>query len=440
MPPSSLLILLHDPTKEGTVEIERTIEVQGGHESFPGTSSVMLSSAPQRRRTERELLPLLVRTLAPGKEVMGRCVDIGLGGLRIASAVGLPEGAPLSIRCTIGEDFYLNVAGQVVYGRETDDNSTRTYGIKFVALRHFEQKILDSAIQELKAHPNSVKQSLITFQVSKDYLALEALHLHEQTAAMLIDAATRPLIEVASEKAARMRLKRGKKLTANPPWVLEMDEYLKPYREAIWQSKLVQETSTGALSLKQVRGWSVQFYPFIEYFPQFMATYLAKAPDPMSRAFLIDNLRVEKRHADQWIDMANGFGVTKEELFNTPILPEVETLTHWLWSITNRGSFVEAVAATNYAIEGVTQGIASIMVKGFARYQGQEGVCLDKRAYYWMEAHSSYDDVHPYEALEIIKRHATSSEIQQHTKRSAQRSLEYLAIALDRCYQAYSEQ
>jgi pyrroloquinoline quinone (PQQ) biosynthesis protein C len=424
------------------VENEYIIDVQGGYGSFQGTSSVVLSSVPQRRQAARELLPLLVRMLAPGKEeVMGRCVDIGLGGLCITSGVSLPEGIPLSIRCTIGEDFYLNVAGQIVYGRATDDNSSRTYGIKFVALRHLEQKILDSAIQEFKAHPNSVKQSLLTFQVSQDYLALEALHLQEQTTAMLFEAGTPcPLVEVASETGRKRRLQRGKRLTANPSWVLEMDEYLKPYREAIWQSKLVQETSTGELSLKQVRGWSVQFYPFIEYFPQFMATYLAKAPDHMSRAFLIDNLRVEKRHADQWVDMANGFGVTKEELITTPILPEVETLTHWLWSITNRGSFVEAVAATNYAIEGVTQGIASIMVKGFARYQGKEGVCLDKRAYYWMEAHSSYDDVHPYEALEIIKRHATSPEIQHHTKRSAQRSLEYLAIALDRCYQAYSRQ
>ena len=422
------------------MEIERTIAVQGRHESLSGTSSVMLSPVPQRRRTDRETLPLMIRTLAPGKVVMGRCLDIGLGGLRIVTSVGLSEGAPLCIRCTIGEDFYLNVAGQVVYGHATDDNSARTYGIKFVALRPFEHKILDSAIQELKAHPNSVKQSLITFQVSKDYLALEALHLHEQTTAILPDAGTpRPFSEAVPEKTGKMRLKRGKKLTPNPAWVLEMDEDLKPYREAIWQSRLVQETSTGALSLKQVRGWSIQFYPFIEYFPQFMATYLAKAPDPASRAFLIDNLRVEKRHADQWIDMANGFGVTKEELMTTPILPEVEILTHWLWSITNRGSFVEAVAATNYAIEGVTQGIASIMVKGFVRYQGHEGVCLDKKAYYWMDAHSSYDDLHPYEALEIIKRHATSLEIQQQTKHSAQRSLEYLAIALDRCYKAYSE-
>lgn len=54
------------------MEIERTTEVHGGHESFPGTSSVMSSSVLQRRRTEREPLPLLVRAFALSKEATGR--------------------------------------------------------------------------------------------------------------------------------------------------------------------------------------------------------------------------------------------------------------------------------------------------------------------------------------------------------------------------------
>ena len=168
-----------------------------------------------------------------------------------------------------------------------------------------------------------------------------------------------------------------------------------------------------------------------------MATYLAKATDQLSRGFLIDNLRVEKRHADLWIDMARGFGVSKEEVFSTPIIPEVEALTHWMWSITSRGNFVEAVAATNYAIEGVTQGIATIMVKGFMKYHGQDGVFLDKRAYMWMQAHATYDDLHPYQALEIMKMHATTPEIQQKVTHAAQRSLEYLFLALNACYAYY---
>ncbi len=138
--------------------------------------------------------------------------------------------------------------------------------------------------------------------------------------------------------------------------------------------------------------------------------------------------------------MAKGFGIKKQQLFNTPILPEVEALTHWMWSINSRGSLVEGVAATNYAIEGVTQGIATIMVKGFEKYHGSNGVHLDKKAYWWMEAHARYDDLHPFEALEIIKQHATSHEMQQRVKHAVQRSLEYLFIALEACYMAYAPQ
>ena len=159
---------------------------------------------------------------------------------------------------------------------------------------------------------------------------------------------------------------------------------------------------------------------------------------PLSRAFLIDNLRVEKRHANQWMDMAEGFGVPTGDLSETVIIPEVEALTHWMWSVTNRGTFVEAVSAANFSIEGVTQGIATRIVKGFSKYHGSEGVDLGNKAYHWMEAHAHYDDIHPYEALEIIKLHARSEELQQKVIHAAQRSLEYLFRALEACYWAYT--
>jgi pyrroloquinoline quinone (PQQ) biosynthesis protein C len=98
----------------------------------------------------------------------------------------------------------------------------------------------------------------------------------------------------------------------------------------------------------------------------------------------------------------------------------------------------EAIAATHYAIEGVTQGIASIMVKGFDKYQRREGICLERKAYQWMEAHTRYDDLHPLEALEIIKHHATSAEIQEKVTHAAPRSLEYLYMGLEACYVAFA--
>lgn len=236
----------------------------------------------------------------------------------------------------------------------------------------------------------------------------------------------------------RRKRKHTLEFTPNPDWVIEMDGYLEPYRRAILQSRLVQGMSDGKLSIRQIRGWNIQFYPFIESFPHFMGLNLARATDRMSRTYLIDNIRVEKRHADQWIDMAYGFGVTPEEISHSPILAEVEALTHWLWSINSRGSFSEALAATNYAIEGVTQGIATIMVRGFSKYEGLEGVHLDRKAYQWMEAHISYDDLHPFQALEIIKQQVMSPEAQKKIKQAARRSLEYLYMALDTCYTTFA--
>lgn len=65
-----------------------------------------LASVSKPRQMEREQLAIKFRMSAPGEEVMGRCVDIGLGGIRIASRLRLPEGTPLSIRCAIGDGFF----------------------------------------------------------------------------------------------------------------------------------------------------------------------------------------------------------------------------------------------------------------------------------------------------------------------------------------------
>ncbi len=386
----------------------------------------------ERRSYLRKLLKIDLRLERWEGGVPGHTDDISSAGVRLLSEVRLVPGTPLMLRCCFGGAAQLHVVGQVIYCRPNTTATGYMTGIKFAALKDWESSLLNSAVAELMANVESLGQSFLSIHISKDSLALEAAaHVRSLKVSDDTTSSTSP------ERALPRPKKKNRQFTPDPPWVSEMDHFLASYRQAIWDSQLVQETSSGALSLDQVKGWSIQFYPFIELFPQFMATYLAKATDPQSRGFLIDNLRVEKRHADQWIDMARGFGVSKEEVLSTPIIPEVEALTHWMWSITNRGTFVEAVAATNYAIEGVTQGIATIMVKGFMKYQGQDGVFLDKRAYMWMEAHSTYDDLHPYQALEIMKMHATTPELQQKVTHAAQRSLEYLLLALVACYAYY---
>ncbi len=410
----------------------------------PNGGSTPPSHKIDRRSHKRESLQIKVSLQLPGKHMSSISSDISPEGLRTTLPVALRPGTPLALHFSFGELCFLRVSGQVAFCA-SQGLEQQEIGIKFSAFRDWGKQILYSVIKELKANQTTLATSFATIHVSKDNLALEGAALSLATSLSGVPAphiseteADTPVPHPADvDRSKRSFSKRAKRYTPNPPWVIAMNRHLDRFRQAIWQSRLVQDTSTGELSLAQVRGWSIQFYPFVEYFPQFMATYLAKAPDPMSRAFLIDNLRVEKRHADQWLHMAGGFGVPKRKLFETPILPEVEALTHWMWSITNRGTFVEAVAAANFAIEGVTQGIAATMVKGFHKYDGTAGVTLGRKAYDWMEAHAHYDDLHPHEALEIIKLHAASEELQEKVTHAAQRSLEYLHGALEACYWAY---
>ena len=417
-------------------------------------STALHSTAVERRRLasqvrqhERDHFTIQARLLIDKNEVSGCTCDINPSGLKIIADAALNVGTPLALQFSFGTDFcYMNIAGHVAYCVRVGNGKSGRYtiGIKFSALHEFDKKILNSVVQDLKNEGATHPKSFLAVSVTTDSLAKEAGKLFITSSILKQKghangnpsiASVDPLATIDQKSTAA---KRGRKFTPDPSWVIEMRQQLEPYRDAILQCRLVQETSTGELSLPQIKGWNIQFYPFIESFPQFMALNLAKEQDSMSRLFLIDNIRIEKRHADAWIDMANGFGVTKERMLSSPILPEVEALTHWLWSINARGSLAEGIAATNYAIEGVTQGIATIMVRGFDKYRGEEGINLDRKAYWWMEAHAKYDDLHPYEALEIVKRHATSHEMQLRVKHAAQRSMEYLFIALEACYLAYA--
>jgi len=235
-------------------------------------------------------------------------------------------------------------------------------------------------------------------------------------------------------------LSKGSKpqFSPHPDWIKDYIKDVEPFQKRVWQCPLVEETSRGVLSLCQMRGWLIQLYPFIETFPQWLALNIAKAPDAFSREILIDNVRVEKWHAKQWRQMTEAFGISGEELEATRVIPEVEALTHYMWSINLRGNLAESMSAMSYAIEGTTQGIAREVLKGFPKYDGRYGIRLTKRACAWMYNHSRYDEAHPLEALEIIKRSTLHEDMKGTVTQVAQRSMEYFLMALDACYEHFS--
>ncbi len=232
-------------------------------------------------------------------------------------------------------------------------------------------------------------------------------------------------------------------ISPHPVWVDSLHVYLQPYWQEILESEWTQGVSNSTLTVAEMRGWILQLYPFIHTFPKFLAEALTKVEDDYSRGFLIDNIRVEKAHAEHWIWMGEGFGISRSEILdlaegNKPILRDVQSLTDWLWYINTKGSLAEAVAATSFAIEGLTGDLARKVIDGFEAYRDRDGVDMKPRTYKWMREHVHYDDEHPIIALEIVKKYATTERLQTKVMLAAKRSSQLLHNALSTSYKAYS--
>lgn len=235
----------------------------------------------------------------------------------------------------------------------------------------------------------------------------------------------------------------NRQLSSHPQWVESLNGYVKPYWDELLQGEWAEGVASTRLSIAEMRGWILQIYPFIHAFPKFLAEALIKVEDDESRSFLIDNIRVEKAHAEHWIWMGMGFGLKKADMLdlaegNRPVLRDVQSLTDWLWYINTKGSLAEAVAATSFAIEGVAGDIARKVTAGFEAYRGQPGVDMGPKTYKWFREHAHYDDLHPQIAMEIVKRYATTEKMQTRVMVAAKRSIQLLHNALLTGYQAYS--
>lgn len=233
-------------------------------------------------------------------------------------------------------------------------------------------------------------------------------------------------------------------IAVHSTWVDALNSYVSPYREQSLNGEWAEAVANSRLTVREMQGWMLQLYPFIHTFPKFLAEALTKVEDDYSRSFLIDNIRVEKAHAEHWIWMGEGFGLSRKEMLdlaegNKPVLRDVQSLTDWLWYINAKGSLAEAIAATSFAIEGLTGDLSRKVVGGFEAYRGREGVDMKPKTYKWMREHAHYDDEHPIIALEVVKKYATTKKLQTKVMIAAKRSIQLLHNALLTSYWAYAE-
>jgi pyrroloquinoline quinone (PQQ) biosynthesis protein C len=226
-----------------------------------------------------------------------------------------------------------------------------------------------------------------------------------------------------------------RKISSHQLSVASLYEFVAPHWDKLVNGPWAESVAATRLSVEQMQGWILQLYPFIHDFPKFLAEGLIKVEDDFSRTFLIENIRIEKAHADHWLWMGEGFGLDRQQMLDlaeghTAVQRDVQSLTDWVWRVNAKGTLAECVAATSFAIEGVAGALARKIAAGFEAYRGKPGVDMNPKTYKWIREHAHYDDEHPKFALEIVKRYALTEQMQRQVMLAAKRSLELLDLAL----------
>lgn len=230
-------------------------------------------------------------------------------------------------------------------------------------------------------------------------------------------------------------------ITAHSAWSQAFWDQLTPAKNRVSEHPVFKGMADGTLTLACFRHALLNFAPLVMHFPSYMAMSLSKAVGfnqpgiTESRNWLIQNIKVEERHLIWYRDWAMGFGLTEHALNEVCPPPAMNAVNHYLWSINHRGSLAEGIAATNLAIEWATGDWSKQVYKGIQVYQDHPGIEISKRTLAWLRAHSMYDDLHPYEAMELIKRLCDHDPVlQQKALHAAQQGLAYYELALDDCY------
>jgi len=218
-------------------------------------------------------------------------------------------------------------------------------------------------------------------------------------------------------------------VTPHPAWVADLNAALEPTQEAILKTPVIEDAAENRLVTAKIQNFLVAFYPIIRDFPQWLQVLLDRSPED-GREFFEGNIRVERRHGAMWRAMGDGFKVPRERFERPePAVPQVCAFHDYLTNMCLAAPFGAAVSATNYAVEGIAQKISEKALRGLSRNEK-----IGRKGRWWLEEHAKYDDEHPIQALEIVKRCVRRGESPGAVQEAACRSLALMRDAMPAAY------
>ena len=133
-----------------------------------------------------------------------------------------------------------------------------------------------------------------------------------------------------------------------------------------------QAWTEGSLSIESLQNYCLQYRPFVDHFPRYVAAIISQCENPLQRKQLLCNLLDEEGYPDQkdhpslWKDFSIGMGINEKTYNETKPQPWAFQLHKNFW-LRSQISFHESLASL-YAYESQIPEVSKAKIEGLRKY------------------------------------------------------------------------
>lgn len=184
-----------------------------------------------------------------------------------------------------------------------------------------------------------------------------------------------------------------------------------------------QAWNAGTLPRAALQDYAAQYYHHVAAFPAYLSAVHSNTPDLEARRAILQNLMDEEagspNHPELWLQFAEGVGVDRETVRNTPLQYETSELVAAYRDLCRREPFTDGVAAL-YAYESQIPEVAQTKMDGLRKHYDLS----DSRTLAYFDIHVAADEVHRADERSLLSRHITTSEQADSACQAADRALD----------------
>ena len=154
-----------------------------------------------------------------------------------------------------------------------------------------------------------------------------------------------------------------------------------------------QAWTAGTLSREALRDYAAQYYHHVAAFPTYLSAVHAQTDDLALRRHILANLIDEEagspNHPELWMQFANRFELSKEEISNVELWPETKSLIERFRNVCGTMGTAAGLSAL-YAYESQVPEVAESKIAGLKRFYH----CTDPQSYEYFRVHIEADREH----------------------------------------------